>query len=167
MTFAQLVVTGPREGIRSAQAEVVSQIFRCNLQSNDFYLPTGFDTVHHGDCTGFDAFIHGLTEEEQYSHIHRIIHPPKVSTFRAFCKCTRPGDEMRHEEHYLVRDRRMVSEGDMLLAAPKTYTQQLHSGTWYTVRHARKKLLPTLIVWPNGEHEFFEKGFDAKFSRAT
>lgn len=46
----------------------------------------------------------------------------------------------------LVRNRRMVKAASLLVAAPFTDQEQLRSGTWATVRYARKKGIPVLML---------------------
>jgi hypothetical protein len=48
----------------------------------------------------------------------------------------------------LVRNRNIVDECDLLIAAPKRRAEERRSGTWATVRYARKVGRPTLMVWP-------------------
>jgi len=47
------------------------------------------------------------------------------------------GDELK-------RDRRQVAWSHILIAAPKTNEEMLRSGTWATVRYARKRHIPVI-----------------------
>ncbi len=65
---------------------------------------------------------------------------------------------------YLDRNQDIVDRSDVLLAAPKEWTdlsrvrtyeellraKPLRSGTWSTVRRAYKRRIPIIIVFPNG-----------------
>lgn len=50
----------------------------------------------------------------------------------------------------LLRNRDIVARGEVLLAAPRYEFEEDRSGTWATVRLARKQQMPVVIVWPNG-----------------
>jgi hypothetical protein len=41
-----------------------------------------------------------------------------------------------------------------VIAAPMSSAEILRSGTWATIRYARKAGKPVLIIWPNGELGF-------------
>jgi len=51
----------------------------------------------------------------------------------------------------LERNSDIVADSDLLLATPRFYEEELRSGTWATVRRARKANKPLIIVWPNGK----------------
>jgi hypothetical protein len=55
----------------------------------------------------------------------------------------------------LIRNTDMVvwAEGGVLVAAPRELTEQLYSGTWSTIRRARKVQLPIIYLWPDGRLE--------------
>lgn len=50
----------------------------------------------------------------------------------------------------LKRNRLIVKYSDHLIAYPGTMTEIARSGTWATIRYARKTGKPITIVWPNG-----------------
>ena len=51
---------------------------------------------------------------------------------------------------YQTRNRKIVNGSNKLLATPKENHEIARSGTWSTVRIARKAGLVPVIVWPNG-----------------
>jgi hypothetical protein len=53
----------------------------------------------------------------------------------------------------LARDLLIVKSCDRLLACPGTMTEIIRSGTWATVRMARKAGRPITIVLPAGRRE--------------
>lgn len=105
------------------------------------------ETVHHGDCIGADAQFHHLAVA-CLPAVRVVIHPPKISAKRAFCP---GGHEMRPKKDYLVRNVDIVEESDELLAIPKDFEEELRSGTWYTVRQARKRGKGIYIIYPDGK----------------
>ncbi len=86
--------------------------------------------LHHGDCVGWDEIADYLASK---LGIKRIAHPPTDPKYRAFCK----SDEIRPEFPYLTRNHHIIDETEILLACPNA-PETLRSGTWATVRYARK-----------------------------
>ena len=100
--------------------------------------------VHHGDCVGADAQFHSLVRE-MLPDARIVIHPPLNDGKRAFCD----GDETKEARAYLTRNRRIVRESEILLAAPQAPEEVLRSGTWATIRFARKRSRPIILVLPD------------------
>ena len=88
--------------------------------------------LHHGDCVGGDAIGHAIWTMERSEPV--TVHPPTKPGKRAFCK----GDDVRAEAPFLVRDGHIATEVDVLIAVPSTAHEVRRSGTWTTVRYARK-----------------------------
>ena len=51
---------------------------------------------------------------------------------------------------YLDRNKDIVLETQTLVATPAETTEQLRSGTWSTVRYARKLKRPAVLILPDG-----------------
>jgi hypothetical protein len=62
-----------------------------------------------------------------------VIHPPAIETQRAF----KTAADVRAPKPYLDRNKEIVRETALLVAAPAEAVEQLRSGTWSTVRYAR------------------------------
>lgn len=91
---------------------------------------------HHGDCIGGDDDAHKIAVEVFGAAAADIIwiHPGDNPAKRAFNKSNhvlRPKDN-------LERNRDIVDAIHVLIAAPKTAKEVLRSGTWATVRYAKK-----------------------------
>jgi hypothetical protein len=107
------------------------------------------DEFHHGDCIGADHDAHVIAS---YLHLKIVLHPPSNPIKRAFCG---PGLTARWPEaDYLTRNRQIVHATDMLVACPKETKEQRRSGVWYTVRCARDKGVPVLVVPPDGNSQW-------------
>lgn len=128
--------SGTSQGMTELQLAVVRQLLVTVHLSPD-------DELHHGDCVGADREVHDICHD---LGIRTISHPPKNHTKRAF---TTRHFSVRGERPYLERNRAIVDECYGLLAAPGS-PEMLRSGTWATVRYARKKGVPISIVWPDG-----------------
>jgi hypothetical protein len=105
-------------------------------------------TLHHGDCIGADADAHRAAWEEG---LRIEIHPPDIDRKRAFCQ----GAAVVHPPApYLIRNIAIVDACEVLIATPKEETgEELRSGTWATVRAARKAKRRIVIVRPSGRVE--------------
>lgn len=98
---------------------------------------------HHGDCIGGDSDAHDIVINLPY---WIVIHPPINKSKRAFKKA----HEFREPEDYLARNRGIVDETERLVATPGEFEEQLRSGTWSTIRYARKLRRPIWIIFPDG-----------------
>ena len=103
--------------------------------------------VHHGDCINSDKYFHEVAQEWHDAFKVPIIHvhPPTIDKKRAFCV----GDVNYNAAPYLKRNRHIVSMSDALLATPHG-PEEVRSGTWATIRYARKKGIPIYIIYPSG-----------------
>lgn len=132
--------TGTRDPISDAQAIALRQWLEANP-------PTKF---LHGACVGADAAavlqvkaMYGRqVEAHAYpGHIPSMTSEPAASV------------SIRHRSmHTLSRNRVIVEACDVLLAMPKGPEEQ-RSGTWSTVRYARKLGRPIVVIWPDGRVE--------------
>jgi hypothetical protein len=82
------------------------------------------DAFHHGGCVGADAEAHALADRLR---IPTEIRPPKP---------------------YLERNHDIVDESDVLIATPGQVNEVRRSGTWATIRYARKQDTTVLLVLP-------------------
>jgi hypothetical protein len=129
--------TGTQQGMTPEQLDWISN------KLGYLRAPDLSDEAHHGDCIGADAQFHSIAKDFGFLI---ILHPPLNPEKRAFCF----SDNIRPEKDYLERNRAIVDETDILLAAPLESEEQLRSGTWATVRYARKQHKTVLVIFPNG-----------------
>lgn len=129
--------TGNRHGITDNQKEEIIKIL-------DKYNNL---IVSHGDCVGSDTDFHNICVN--YRNIHpnkkiRIdIYPPNYPKFRSFNK----GDLIMDEKSYLERNLDIVKNSSILIACPiDKNKEELRSGTWSTIRKARKHNLEIYIL---------------------
>jgi hypothetical protein len=73
-------------------------------------------------------------------------HPPENPSKRAFCAF----DEICEPAPYLVRNQDIVDIAARMIATPGEMHEVLKSGTWSTVRKARRGRRPLAIIYPNG-----------------
>jgi len=117
-----------------------------------------FSEFHHGDAIGVDAQSHAIAlrlknaRAASAAPLRIVIHPPIRDAKRAFCE---GADEVREMKEYLDRDQDIASEVSVLLAVPETAEEQIRSGTWSTVRYARKRAGVLIIrINPDGTVRF-------------
>lgn len=128
--------TGTRAGLTPVQRDRVSALL------------AGADEGRHGDCVGGDETFHGLCLD---AGIPVVLHPPEDARLRAHC---RGALRVEPSKPFLERDKDIVRESTELIAAPKETREPSStrgSGTWFTVRYARKRGAPVKIIMPNGE----------------
>jgi hypothetical protein len=138
----KLAFTGSRKGITCHQAEVLEALL--------LNLPLTRDSeAHHGACIGADDDFCGLVAE-LCTAVRLIAHPsnlPRLTSRRALdlsavvLPCKPP----------LERNRDLVDAGvDLLIACPDG-PERRRSGTWTTVRRARKLGRSLCVITPQGE----------------
>ncbi len=99
--------------------------------------------LHHGDCIMADEMAAELARRISFK-LHG--HPPELDGYRAFVK----NDKEEQPLPYLERNRALVNSVSRLIALPDTMKERLRSGTWATVRYARKQGKKITIIWPDG-----------------
>ena len=112
------------------------------------YRDKGYTHLNHGDCVGADAVAHEIAIE---LGLKVIVHPPTNPKSRAYCN----GDNVTilDAREYKVRNQTLVNNGDILLALPHSNQEYNRSGTWHSVRQARRTKLPIIICYPDGRVE--------------
>ena len=140
--------TGTRQGMTQAQWHWTKrEILALKLDYEN--------TFHHGCCVGADEQAHRIVRD----HIAKmgvwnwgiVLHPPQYTKHKALCL----GEVAQwRPKPYLDRNRDIVNCSDILIAAPAG-PEVRRSGTWSTVRYARKCGKPIIIIYPDGrvEHE--------------
>lgn len=134
-------VTGTEKGGTQRQKDALRQLFIWLQPSK----------LRHGDCVGVDAEAHDIFKELfQSSPKHCVfIYPPCNPILRAF----RFGEYRHHSLPYLQRNKYVAGQVashpvDLLIALPKEEKEVQRSGTWATVRYARRAGTPVIILLP-------------------
>lgn len=138
MKTAALAFTGTSEGMTTAQFQTFKRVL-ASLQPE-----AGAGWVFHGGCVGADAQCHRAASLLGWA---TDVSPGHIPNMRDVC----PGATViRQPRHTLERNKFIAANGEVLVATPKTPHEEQRSGTWMTVRHARKLKKTILIIWPDG-----------------
>jgi hypothetical protein len=133
--------TGTRTGMSLAQIGSIRKTIRT------YRLITPRIEAHHGVCIGADIHFHEICKDlSLYVIGHPGIRPDGKCFTRATCIC----NELRPPRPFLARDRDIVNVAHILLAAPAGFREEIRSGTWTTVRYARRIQRKIVIFWPDG-----------------
>jgi len=129
----KLGFTGTKEGMNDKQKKEFIDFLFTHPEITE---------LHHGDCKGADAEAH---QAAMSLDLRVVIHTPNNCKHRAWCA----GHEIRKEKPYLERNHDIVDKTDALFAAPHTNQEIMRSGTWATIRYAKKKqYYPITISYP-------------------
>lgn len=127
--------TGSQEGMSRRQRHVLNEIIA-------ELMPTEF---HHGDCIGADAKAHEIVRElAPECRIHAW--PADIKGKRANCKA----DFIHTVQAPLARNDCIVEHASIIVACPKQPTEILRSGTWSTIRRAKRAGKHVFIIPPSG-----------------
>ena len=138
----QVSFTGTAKGMTDAQKKTFKKLI-IKLDPYSF---------NHGDCVGSDSEACNIVY-----NLRTIIicHPPLNNYKRAFTSA----DQFRLPKPYLERNKDIVDEGDILIATPKGFKEELRSGTWATIRYAKKLGRKICIIYPNGDINITESRY--------
>lgn len=132
--------TGTREGMTAAQKEA----FRLLIES---ICP---DEFHHGCCVGADDEATDIVEEVMGAATVRIVGWPSTLVSLTSTAAKLRSSDIHEAEPPLDRNRKIVGSTGQMIACPKG-PEERRSGTWATVRYARKLGRPVTVIRPNGE----------------
>lgn len=135
--------TGTRAGMSIDQMEELERLMKYLSVDRNIWW-------HDGDCIGADEQAHGIAHSV-CTNIQMIGHPCNLKKYRAWMDF----DQEHPELPPLVRNKKIVEQSDLMFATPGTTEEiQVGSGTWATIRYARRKNKPLIIIWPEGLSNF-------------
>lgn len=128
--------------------------------------------LHHGCCVGADTeahetFLAVMGVVGNTTNCITVLHPPSdphkidgrfqqiLMTTSVYGANYHTGNPVRVQRvyrpaPYLMRNHAIVDQSDMLVATPAGDQEVVRSGTWATIRYARKLQKPLMIIWPDG-----------------
>jgi hypothetical protein len=131
----RLGVTGSRHPITDMQRDKALVILRG-------FRDEGILWMHNGDCINADHEMARI-----WKRMSGMVygHPPSNPIGRAYFAF----DAQEDPKEYGKRDADIVQRANVMVAMPNG-PERLRSGTWMTVRMARRKGLPITYIWPDG-----------------
>jgi hypothetical protein len=111
--------------------------------------------MHNGCCVGADedaADVAMSAPDLGFTRPRLVAHPP-TNRSRVCESVLMFADETRPDADYLARNQAIVDACDVLLACPKG-SEKRRSGTWATVRYARRVSKPVILFLPDGTVSF-------------
>lgn len=140
--------TGTQKGMTDFQKKEVAMILLFHkpffIVKDDKPSSITFENyqAHHGDCIGADAEFEQLAKEYGFT---TCAHPASdTGNKRAYCK----SDIVLPAKPALKRNKDIVDTADVMIATPGQKGEVLRSGTWATIRYARKCGTPIHIIYP-------------------
>lgn len=131
-------VTATRAGITDHQKRQVETLFR------QFYDIQGWMELHHGMCIGGDLQAHDIARNLFGSRVTIHGHAGVIERYRASCDC----DVYYEPKWPPARNKDIVDAVQTMIALPGESEEVLRSGTWMTIRYARKVKRRMIIVYP-------------------
>ena len=105
----------------------------------------------HGDCIGADTDFHNIMSDIFVMNDLIEIHPCTATSKRAYNKAPKIYEPIAP----LDRNRIMVQRAHLVIGTPGTDSEILRSGTWMSIRYAKKMVRPLVIFYPGGAIEAF------------
>jgi hypothetical protein len=102
--------------------------------------------LHHGGCVGADEAVAQIGA----CHTPKCVCHPPLERSLASQYAIQISDQCLPDKPYEDRNQDIVNICDILLAMPKTMKEEQRSGTWMTVRMARRAKKPIVFFWPDG-----------------
>ena len=133
--------TGTRKGLTPDQVAALSLELKEQLEKH----PGHEIQVHHGDAIGADQQFHDACRVMGF---RIVIHPATNQRERAFCK---GATDVRPPTDFASQSDAILTATQLLIAAPDGMKERARgSGTWMTVRKARKAGKTIVICYPDG-----------------
>jgi len=141
MEKLKLGITGSRYGFNENQFDNFYDIIE------KLKLTFNIIEFHHGVCKGIDEQSHFIIRD-LIIDCKIIGHSPENQSFISL-KAFKDLDIKYHKYPYLIRNKNIVDKVDLLIAIPNTNDEIIRSGTWSTIRYAKKKNKKIIIIYPN------------------
>lgn len=149
----RLAFTGTRLGMTERQENEVRRELTIDRENK---TPMGSITAVHGCCKGADVDFHRLALEAGIPFYD--LWPSNNRATNRLQECMDlfakfeldPGVvlTLHPENEPLLRNEDIIAGADFLIACPKETEEVLRSGTWATIRLARKYNVPMAIIFP-------------------
>jgi hypothetical protein len=113
--------TGTRKGMTARQKRSLTRLLTC--------LNSGIGVFHHGGAEGADTDAAKIAKKV-WGEDRIKVHKPK----------------RKSAKELLARNERIVNASLILIAAPRKLNEEVRSGTWHTIRYARKSKDKAVLI---------------------
>ena len=134
--------TGTQDGMTQIQKELI------RLRAEAVLFSYSDVVFHHGCCIGSDEEFHEILRslsQEVVIHGHPGDLPAKTSYVVDDC------DILDARSPNLMRNGVLVTKSHELWSTPGGFSEEMRSGTWATIRIAKKIKAPMDIIYPDGQ----------------
>ena len=140
--------TGTRYGMTLHQYDKVKSVVERCLNDEG-----SIEAAYHGGCDGADGQFHEILRKVCGYELLITIYP---SNFGRDAKmddidlvALEDNTKLMTEKHPLDRNKDIVDSCDIIIATPKEFKEVLRSGTWATIRYARKQGKEVVVIYPD------------------
>jgi len=133
-----IAFTGTRKGMSNRQKLTLTYLI------SSLYYSKGILCFTHGGAIGADTDADEIINKLGYKPYIRPGSDERFSYW--FIKKRR--SNVYGAKLYLQRNKDIVNDSEILIACPYTLTEEQRSGTWATIRYARKINKPIIILDP-------------------
>jgi len=123
--------TGTRQGMSEAQKIALKVLLKKYEKRSAVDVVNEF---HHGGCEGADLEAGEIARKLHYAV---VVHPGGATALPLAAKLF--ASRVLPERPNLKRNQDIVDVADLVIAAPRTSTEELRSGTWATLRYAKRQ----------------------------
>ena len=138
--------TGTQKGLTTKQSYELEEVLLDLIPSH------GSVEFRHGDCIGADFQAHAIFHDIMFgrSNGYIVIHPPDIPDKRAYSQGAydKISVVVLDEKPYHIRNQDIVDWCDVLIVCPEQAQEQQRSGTWSTVRKARRAGKRIIVITP-------------------
>jgi hypothetical protein len=138
-------VTATREGLSPPQRAFIREYLEEHCPPE--LIAENKVEAHHGDCVGGDEQFHEICLD---LGIPVVLHPPEDPRLRAYCQGAIRSEKAKP---YLERNKDIVRASTVLLGAPREKFEPPAArgqGTWSTIRYARQRSKPHIVIMADG-----------------
>lgn len=126
--------TGTEKGMTYPQEEKLTSLLKA-------FRPT---VVVHGGCVGADSKFHKICRDQLKPRPRICVLPSNIRSKQGNWL---GADFVAREAPPLERNDKIVRDVEVLIATPEQNEEIMRSGTWATIRYAKKRNVPVIILY--------------------
>lgn len=136
--------TGTRYGMNERQRIIIKAALTYPFTAHEAFDARDGVVFHHGDCIGADAEAYEIAHD---AGLRTVSHPSNYESLRSHTA----SDVILPPKPALERNEQIIRVSNVLFATPRENEERFRSGTWTTIRYARKAEIPHFVFLPNNK----------------